>query len=1751
MTDVRETTGELIARAITARAQRRAFGILVRDMPDYDPRALLVSLGEGKRQGVALRIAMPGFELAQVKALKDTARRAGFDDDVFVTTVEGAERWRNDPAIEDTIVVVTPRELPKLHSLNRFETLSSEELFRQICQEALVALGVNEAQRQLWKALLHKELMKVIPLDGLLAYYAEIRACKPTEIPTRSRDLLYFLGFLPDPDLFTQPTAAHIARRLRENQRVVDQVEVLSRADRQRISRSLAARAGKRGSESLQEIYQKVMAFYREQDVAKLRELTLRDVQRLLRAKQERPQNGDDPDDPSIDNGESAPRLETRPTVRALDLLLKGDEETLRQLAEVVRKTVEAEDGDDDGAEARDPETGAALDVHATHPFQRLIERYVSPDRWGGVVDSPAATLDEALALLDKAEFRPFEPDGDDWALRRTLTQMVEDLELDPGLLSAYDEISSSRRKLAADVRALLLHPLVQINSSREYFADAERYLGAYKRFVEGLKQSYEAIAEVAPEGVEVLCSQVLALDTIVLRTPAGLKAVLSPLHPLHLWKFIELSRQLRIQAGPLTEPEKVLLRSRVDELPNFVTTLYLSNYITGTGARVLPEAGARGAIPFFEEFAHQYGGRDGLPEFNRLLEKFCVLYPHARIGLRVAFIDPPDVDFLLRELVKMTERGRGEIEGVHARLFFTGREHASVAALGGGAEDEEGAERFRGVATLSRFTLEVHDRPVTPATLADELSSHPAHVAVYFDPSTAKTHRFARAPSLTVHPLCLPMQFSYDRITKSVRVVPAADGGIFADHNDLRNRLSHHLTGSFFGVTADLHAERRDLARLAEGCTWLVIADRAQEGALSFGVPRVSLQRCGKRDLAVYAHGLQKFVTEFDRQLRRCNYTPSRQAVERLIGDLGMLLSDGLLALVAQGPAGPALDERRTQGLVGVLVTSAWYRARHSRSLLVSIDSPDARRWLELVDDGSRADLFGVVDESDGSAVIDLIEVKTYQHPEQAYRISGGEISGDAVDQILNTARIVDEIFQLDPQRERVVSPQRREVLRQQLFRECFFEGRSDADKQHWSRRLNEIFALDVKIHVRLSLVVVGLTQARASTERHYKAQGRDLRLVELTEDEVRRHVSDVPSPNDGSGEPPPAPNAPDDRDDVPIAAPSDSDALCPLISPDAAEASAPSPAPSPGAAPTEGDVDAEERALITKQAGDLKRILRDHSIAVQELDPNRAQVGPSVIRYRVRLKSGAKVATLRSRAEDIGRELACRSTPLIDNIAGENYVGIDLERPRRRIIPLFPAIEALPTPNGLALPVAVGMTPDGTDVQLDLVQLPHLLVAGSTMSGKTVFLHALLLSLIAKLPPERLELLIIDPKATDFVLYNGLPYLRGARVFTEAEDAIDQLRRLTGDDLRARTQVLQQARFPNISEYNAANPRSPLKPIVVVIDEFADLIAVLPKRERGDFEREINRLAQRARSVGIHLVLATQRPTTDIVTGLLKANMPCRISFRLPQRVDSQTILDQSGAENLFGRGDMLLLQNDRVTRLQGYYMSIAETADFLGSRFPESDRAPVDAAGEPEPLDLAVNDQDEANHKALEGVATGLFVGPDEDDLLDGGVIMIEAEVRKGDGECEIIGSAGGVLLDSVKAAWRHVQTHAPELGIAAKRLQGKSVVVHLVDIAQYREGPSAGIPFVVAIVSALTQRAVRSALAMTGEVSLKGNIGAVGGVPQKVVAAFKRGRKVVILPKANAADLEDVPAEVRRSLDIRLVETVREAIDHALG
>lgn len=399
----------------------------------------------------------------------------------------------------------------------------------------------------------------------------------------------------------------------------------------------------------------------------------------------------------------------------------------------------------------------------------------------------------------------------------------------------------------------------------------------------------------------------------------------------------------------------------------------------------------------------------------------------------------------------------------------------------------------------------------------------------------------------------------------------------------------------------------------------------------------------------------------------------------------------------------------------------------------------------------------------------------------------------------------------------------------------------------------------------------------------------------------------------------------------DAPPPPPAPPPVSLPPVAPTAVETPAPPVPPTPEAesAPSPRPL-AEWRE---QQARNLARALRDFGIQVYPIQPDEADVGPGVVRFKVRLRPGEKLGRLQAIAADLQRELALMAPPLIDNVRGTNFVGIDLPRPQPEILSLLPALTELPPAPVGRLPFLVGKTPAGRTVIADLADLPHLLVAGSTGSGKTIFLYSLLVSLIHNHGPQALSLLLIDPKQTDFVYFEGLPHLFGGQVIIEAETAIGWLDQLTTETLEARSQQLRAARCRDIHDYNGRHPDTPLAPIVVVIDEYADLVQVLDKSGRQEFERRLVRLAQRARNVGIHLVIATQRPSADIVTTNLKTNLPARVAFRLPSHHDSMTILDQAGAENLLGRGDMLFaLSQGHVERLQGFYVSSDELIAYL---------------------------------------------------------------------------------------------------------------------------------------------------------------------------------------------------------------------------
>ena len=320
---------------------------------------------------------------------------------------------------------------------------------------------------------------------------------------------------------------------------------------------------------------------------------------------------------------------------------------------------------------------------------------------------------------------------------------------------------------------------------------------------------------------------------------------------------------------------------------------------------------------------------------------------------------------------------------------------------------------------------------------------------------------------------------------------------------------------------------------------------------------------------------------------------------------------------------------------------------------------------------------------------------------------------------------------------------------------------------------------------------------------------------------------------------------------------------------------------------------------------------------------------VEPDYVEVRGK-KNRVKVSAIASLDKDLQLSLGAKSIRIEAPVPGKGYVGIEVPNDKPSVVRLRDVMESnefrrIQSP----LAIALGQGVDGTPVAADLGAMPHLLIAGTTGSGKSVAVNTIIASLLLRNSPERLKFIMVDPKRVELTGYNGIPHLV-APVVVELERVVSVLKWVTREmDERYRKFALAGAR--NIEDYNNHLPGNDavMPYIVVIIDELADLMMMAP----DETEKVITRIAALARATGIHLVIATQRPSVDVVTGLIKANFPARIAFAVSAGVDSRVILDQPGAERLLGRGDMLFMSGDTPApaRLQGVYVSDSEIGNI----------------------------------------------------------------------------------------------------------------------------------------------------------------------------------------------------------------------------
>ncbi len=397
----------------------------------------------------------------------------------------------------------------------------------------------------------------------------------------------------------------------------------------------------------------------------------------------------------------------------------------------------------------------------------------------------------------------------------------------------------------------------------------------------------------------------------------------------------------------------------------------------------------------------------------------------------------------------------------------------------------------------------------------------------------------------------------------------------------------------------------------------------------------------------------------------------------------------------------------------------------------------------------------------------------------------------------------------------------------------------------------------------------------------------------------------------------------------------------------------------------------------------------LRNYKIEIAQI---KATVGPTVTLYEIVPEAGIRISKIKSLEDDIALSLAALGIRIIAPIPGKGTIGIEVPNAKPSMVPMRTVIASPKFQQAeMELPIVFGKTISNETFCVDLAKMPHLLMAGATGQGKSVGLNAILTSLLYKKHPAEVKFVLVDPKKVELTLFNKierhylakLPDTEDA-IITDNNKVINTLNSLCVE-MDNRYNLLKEAAVRNIKEYNEKFKQRRLNPenghrflpyIVLVVDEFADLIMTAGK----EVETPIARLAQLARAIGIHLIIATQRPSVNVITGIIKANFPARVAFRVTSKIDSRTILDSQGADQLIGRGDLLYTQGNELTRVQCAFVDTPEVeriCDFIGAQkaYPSAYLLPeyVGEEGSGTTLDIDISDRDTLFREAAEIVVT----------------------------------------------------------------------------------------------------------------------------------------------------------------------------------
>jgi len=1509
----KDLIGEALAREIAAQLPNSPLGVMINVFAEFDPDTFADILADEVQFNTG--VVLSGIDEADIPALQAQVNESS---SLRITDeISTAIKWRHGDENEfswngtnepDRIVVIVRGNPARLGSLHRLDTLTLGNVRQRIVSMMLdrPEFRGNTPSEELWNAL-GDDLGDRFDVTSVAEYALDVTGRERQEAIEQLEQSLYLLGLFPDPGLLND--ADEVANRLAENLDHVSRVNNMSNKDEQRLTNSIHQTEGDDSQDRARTV-EKIRRLQRTGDQDLLADLEFSQVQEVFEASA------------SGGGGGGRQRRNRSTSSASIDLMLQSEDDDLEELADRLDSEIErAMEEDEDRAEldfGDDEKIVADIDKDLFY----FVEYFITEETYGGIIEG-AEDLDDGIDNFRALDVSRFEIEDDDSSFGRirNLADRYDDLE---PIIDALEDYKEKREDLLETAfRGLVFGPLLSLGDN-EFFDATWEYLEAYREMQKIIDNKYRRIQDISSHGAPELLSEFLLLDTIVIHTDDGIELLLSPLHPLHVWRYAKLARQVFEERDSLTEEEQEFLLDAIEEHPHVLRSIDLS------GNRYLPsthliQSKERGHLPVYSEAGTAEEGSNA-NFWKPLLRKLSIAYPPAQRRLHISVIDPIRPVELLDRVETLVENGT--INGCLVEFAFINTEKSSILEDASSDQEEKITSLFGADTDTESFRIRMYDEAQSYEEYADYLEEYPKHVVVVNDQSVPEVDEFERDRDLAIHPLYVPKEFEYDEWDGEIKIRPSTEGELFSEYQNLVNQLNNQRQDLHNAGVHELSIKEETVEHLLDQSIWTCLSVPSTNIDPFWRSNLISREHHADRDYAIYSTDQQYFVRVIQRIFNEYPLAPEEEDIGELAERIVQLQQSGLLQLITE-------EEKKGQraqnikGVLGSIIAVQWLEEEFDDpKLIFSIDDPVTRRWLNFAEDENRrADFLVVRFNDDGGLKLDVIEVKAVDDPDAtAFSLEDENgaptISGPAIEQLFESTETIRKLF---GGQDNVTLPPRRERLRQQIYYELI-SSNVPGDYEEWVDRVNETFRGSAQVDVEPRLVSVEITN-QSVADRRIEAVTEDAQSVhvdKLPRETIIRLISGYVAEEIGDGQE-------DDQDDEDnteeIEDSHEADEL------DEAEDAEFEP-------DTDGDIESDEvdhfgdPADYTDTVEELKRILADFEIDVRDIDADKVDVGPNVIRYKIRLAPGERQQKLERRAEDIGREMALEHDPIIHRLSGTPFVAIDVPRPDRKIVRLDEYVSDLPANENITLgelPFIAGITPAGASHLADLKDAPHMLIGGTTGEGKTVFLYSLLTCLLERLGTEDVELALVDPKITEFSpFFSDLPNLVRDKVITDADEAFDLIEWILEEEMPRRTEMLSESASVNITEHNQRTEDNHLRPLVVVVDEYADLLDQLDNSD--DFERNVRRIAQRARSVGIHLVIATQRPSAQIIDTDLRSNLDMRAAFRVPSDSDSQVILDENGAEELAGNGDMLFKESDQMTRLQGTLVEPDDLRTFI---------------------------------------------------------------------------------------------------------------------------------------------------------------------------------------------------------------------------